>query len=162
MDQRPARCTNHGMDDYDVEALKRRSQHAFAVNRVVRFQDVDAAGLLFHPRLLEYFHDAYLELMAEAGTPLHVVLRRHTWGSPLRRVEADLLKPLRFGDRIEIALVAAKLNVSDVTVGYRVARLDNAELVAVGRTHHVFVDMETFRRVPIPEPLRKALQALGS
>jgi YbgC/YbaW family acyl-CoA thioester hydrolase len=150
------------MDGFDVAALTVRTAGAFAVNRGVRFQDVDAAGILFHPRLLEYFHDAYLELMAAAGTPLEVVLRTQTWGSPLRRVEAHYLKPLRFGDRIEIAMVGAKLQLSDVAVGYRVARLDNAELVAVGQTHHVFVDLATFRRVPIPEPLRNAFQALGS
>ena len=162
MDQRPARCTNQGMEEFELATLKVRAERAFAVNRVVRFQDVDAAGILFHPRLLEYFHDAYLELMAEAGTPLDVVLRARTWGSPLRRVEAHFLKPLRFGDRIEIALVGAKLDLSDVTVGYRVARLDNAELVALGQTHHVFVDLATFRRVPIPEALRNAFQALGA
>jgi len=150
------------MDDFDVAALQLPNPRAFAVNRVVRFQDVDAAGLLFHPRLLEYFHDAYLELLAEAGTPLHVVLRAHTWGSPLRRVEAHFLKPLHFGDCVEIALVAAKLELSEVMIGYRVVRADNDELVALGQTHHVFVDLATFRRVPIPEPLRNTFQALGA
>src|SRR5688572_21989662 len=93
---------------FEREALKKGTA-AFATTRDVRFQEVDAAGIIFYPRLLEYFNDAYIELLAHVGQPLHASLGRDPWVSPVTHIEADFLRPLRFGDRAEVALVALRV-----------------------------------------------------
>lgn len=123
--------------------------------RIVRFQDVDAAGIVFYARTFDYFHDAYVDFLRARGAPLERALRDGSWVAPLTRAEAEYLRPLRFGDGIEVSVVSVDLEETEYRVSYRID-LDG-ELAAVGRTRHVSVSPETFRRAPLPELLRRAL-----
>src|SRR5688572_22069786 len=111
---------------FERDVLKQAGR-AFKVEREVRFQDVDAAGVIFYPRLLEYFNDTYLALLSSAGQPLHASLGRASWVSPVRHAEADFLRPLRFGEAIEVAVVGAKVRPdaepTEVTLGYRITKV---------------------------------------
>jgi len=133
----------------------------FRVAMAARFQDVDAAGIVFFARVLEYFHDAYLAFLADAGQPLPAVLAERRWAAPLRHAEADYLRPIRFGDALEVQLVRARFEGSTLVVGHRLAAADGAAL-AVGTTVHVFVDPATFRRADPPAGLVAAFSRLGS
>lgn len=124
----------------------------------VRFQDVDAAGIVFYPRFLEYFHDAKVAFLRARGCPLDRAIAERQWAAPLKHAEADYFKPLRFGDRVEVALVAARLDGSDLVLGYRVRR--GEEVVAVGQTQHVLVEPASFARVAPPARLAAALREL--
>jgi YbgC/YbaW family acyl-CoA thioester hydrolase len=141
--------------------LASRPPHAFVEQRPVRFQDVDAAGIIFYPRVLEYFHDLYVAFLAQAGSPLPQILREKPWISPVRHAEADYLKPLRFGDTVSVALVAAHVEPSEVTLGYRLACSDTDELTGLGQVVHTFLDPATFKRIAIPDTLQAAYRALG-
>lgn len=123
--------------------------------RVVRFQEVDAAGIVFYARIFDYLHDAYVGFLRERGMPLERALRDGEWVAPLTRAEAEYLRPLRFGDEIEVSVVSVELEETEYTVGYRVDV--GGEPACVGRTRHVSVDPTTFRRAPVPDRLRRAL-----
>lgn len=139
----------------------------------VRFQDVDAASIVFFARILDYCHDAYVAFLADAGCPLDASLRESRWMAPLVHAEADFIRPLRFGDRVLVRLVAARVRESRYTVGYRLERpsdlADDAltsgqvagEAVAVGQTVHVVVDPKSFARAPLPVAMHSALIRLG-
>jgi 1,4-dihydroxy-2-naphthoyl-CoA hydrolase len=150
---------------FERERLRDRPENAFAVELPIRFQDVDAAGIIFYPRVFEISHDTFVEFLGSLGFPLHEVLRG-PWIMPIRHAEADYLRPLRFGDRVEIALVAAQMGprapATEVTLGYRVAHIESNAPAAVVQTVHTFVDRRSFERVPIPEELARAFTALGS
>jgi YbgC/YbaW family acyl-CoA thioester hydrolase len=134
----------------------------FVEKRVVRFQDIDAAGIVFFPRLLEYFHDAYVSYLTEAGCPMPPVIAEAKWGIPLRHCEAEFLRPLRFGDEIDVVLVQAVLRESGFSLGHRIAMTkDPARPVMLGRTVHVTIDRQTFKRIPLPGSLRAALAKLA-
>jgi 1,4-dihydroxy-2-naphthoyl-CoA hydrolase len=124
--------------------------------RPVRFQDVDAAGTLFYPRLLDYFSDAYLALLIDAG--LHGEVAHGALRTPVVHAEADYLAPLRFGDTVTVALVRARASERSFTLGFRVTRQDGA-IAAIGQVTHVNIDAATFRASPLPEALRRRLEA---
>jgi len=149
------------MHRFDRDTLRRRPDSAFGEQRQIRFQDVDAAGIIFYPRVLEHCHDVLLSFFAAAGAPLHEHLRAPTWLAPIRHAEADYFKPLRFGDAVEVALVAAEVAETEVTLGFRVARTSGGEVCAVAQSVHAFVSAQTFQRCPVPEPLRSAFLRLG-
>jgi acyl-CoA thioesterase FadM len=138
----------------------------FVRTREVRFQDVDAAGIIFYPRLLEYFHDAYLEFLSHVGQPLHASLGHSSWLSPVRHAEADFLRPLRFGERIEVGIVGLRLTPepepTEVTLGFRISKLEPAEAACLGQSVHTFVDAISFRRTSIPQELLLAYRGLGA
>jgi len=134
----------------------------FRVPMAARFQDVDAAGIVFFARVLEYFHDAYLAFLADAGQPLPAVLAERRWAAPLRHAEADYLKPIRFGDALEAQLVRARFEGSTLVVGHRLSAAGDGAALALGTTVHVFVDPATFRRTDPPAGLLAAFSRLGS
>jgi YbgC/YbaW family acyl-CoA thioester hydrolase len=150
---------------FERDALRLPAANAFTRERPIRFQDVDAAGIIFYPRALELCHDVYVEFLAEVGFPLHESLAGD-WLAPIRHAEADYLRPLRFGDHVEIAIVAAHLGPaappSEVTLGYRITSLSDGEVAIVAQTVHTFLDRKSFRRTAIPDGLERVLGAFGA
>ncbi len=145
---------------FSREELLDETRTPFVERRVVRFQDVDAAGVVFYPRIFEYWNDAYLGFLAAAGLPLPDVLRTGSWISPVRHAQAEFLAPLRFGEAVDVALVRAYVRPSELTLGCRVSLAESGRLAALGQVVHVFLDPATLQRTDIPDPLRRALAAL--
>ena len=123
--------------------------------RRVRFQEVDAAGIVFYARVFDYFHDAYVGFLRERGAPLDEALQDGAWVAPLQHAEADYRRPLRFGDEIEIVIAEIRVSETEYEVAYRIE--NGGETACVGETRHVSVDPMSFRRTAIPETLRDAL-----
>lgn len=152
---------------FDPRELARQSPttHAFRVRRRVLFQDIDAAGIVYFSRILDYFHDTYVDWLAAVGSPLPQVLAEKRWAAPLRHVEADYFQPLHFGAEIELRIVAAKLEQTRVTLGHQVSLVENeaieSRVAAVGQTQHVWVDPKSFQPIDIPEELRAPLSLLS-
>jgi 1,4-dihydroxy-2-naphthoyl-CoA hydrolase len=136
-------------------AIAESTARIHAHGRVVAFQDVDAAGIVFYARVFDYFHDAYVDLLRVRGAPLEAALRDGAWVAPLTRAEAEYLRPLRFGDEIDVVVAALDLGETEYGLEYRIEH--QGRVAAVGRTLHVSVDPETFRRAAVPEVLRRAL-----
>ncbi|HEY3235183.1 MAG TPA: thioesterase family protein [Polyangiaceae bacterium] len=145
---------------FERQALTELTPGAFVERRTVRFQEVDAAGIVFFATFFTYFHDAYAGFLEATDRPLSRALTHSEWAAPLRHAEADYFRPLRYADIIDIAVVRVHVEASEVTVGYRVAR--GNEVVAVGQTVHVFVDPATFSRSAVPQELLAAFARLSS
>jgi 1,4-dihydroxy-2-naphthoyl-CoA hydrolase len=143
---------------FSPDTLKTWSEPIFELRRTVRFQDVDAAGTVFFPRIIEYFADAYFALLEARGVDLPGLIAKREWAGPFAHAEADYMVPLRFGDAVVIEIVGAAPGNTSLTLGYRVtAQLERTRLHATGQTVQVFVDARTFRPIPIPDVLRVAL-----
>lgn len=125
--------------------------------RRVRFQDVDAAGTIFFPRVLEYMADAYVEVLERAGLDVPKILAEKRWAAPLAHAEADFLGPLLYGDVAHVEVAIARLGTTSVTFGHRIRGADGAAR-SVGVTTHVFVDGRSFKPIPIPDALRVFLE----
>lgn len=128
--------------------------------RCVRFQDVDAASTIYFARVLEYFGDAYLELLTAAGLDVPSMLRSRTLAAPLAHAEADYFAPLFFGDEVAVEVVRARLGKTSLCCGHRMTRVDG-KVAAVGITVHVFVDGKTFQPEAAPEGLRRFIEGVG-
>jgi 1,4-dihydroxy-2-naphthoyl-CoA hydrolase len=126
-----------------------------SAERIVAFQDVDAAGIVFFARVFDYFHDAYVAFLRARDVPLETALQDGSWVAPLRHAAADYRRPLRFGDPITVSLVRIDLEETEYRVIYRIETSDG--LACEGETVHVSVDPATFRRSAIPDGLRRAL-----
>jgi 1,4-dihydroxy-2-naphthoyl-CoA hydrolase len=131
---------------------------ATPLEHVVRFQDTDAAGIVFFARVLEYFHDAYAVFLRAEGCPLEEAMERKRWAAPLKSSEAHFLRPMRFGDALSTALVRVRLSGSDLEMGYRTSV--RGEAAAVGVLRAVFVDWATFKRAPPPEDVARVFRRI--
>ncbi len=128
----------------------------YTERRLVRFHDVDAASIVFYPRVLEYFSDAYMGFFLARGHSVAHALATSSYGLPLAHAEADYTRPLRFGDPIDVAIVAVKVGGTSFRVGYRVTKEDGG-VAALGQTVHVAIDRTRFAAIPIPDELKRVL-----
>jgi YbgC/YbaW family acyl-CoA thioester hydrolase len=144
---------------FDPRLLNDRPADSFVLERDVRFHDVDAAGIFFFARAFEYITDAFVAFCAANGVYVDQVLRERRWGAPLRHVEADYVRPLFFGHRVEVALVAAHLEDTSATLGYRLANSADGVVHATVQATHVFVDVATFARCSVPDEMRSIIEA---
>ena len=141
---------------FSRDAILGATEALASQSRPVRFQDVDAAGTIFFPKVYEYFSDAYLDLLLAAGLDVPGSLARRESAAPLVHSEADYLAPLRFGDEVVVEVVLARVGATSTAYAHRILRLDGTVAV-IGQTVHVWVSAKTFEPVPVPDALRAYL-----
>ena len=144
---------------YSREELLAAPPGSWSLPLQVRLQDVDAAGVVFFARYLEYFHDALMTFLAEQGFDLPRLLEEGEILAPVKHAEADYLRPLRFGQRFVVEVLSAQVESTQVTVGYRL-QTEDGEIAAVGQSVHVAVDARTFERTELPPGIARALGGL--
>jgi 1,4-dihydroxy-2-naphthoyl-CoA hydrolase len=143
---------------FESEALSAAAEPIFSEGRDVRFQDVDAAGIVFFPRIIEYMSDVYISFLTARGMHVPRSIESAEYRIPLVHAEADYFAPMRFGDPIRVEVVALKIGRTSFQVGYRVRHADG-RIAAVGQTAHVTVGLPDFKPIPLPEELRAALES---
>jgi 4-hydroxybenzoyl-CoA thioesterase len=125
--------------------------------RQVRFEEVDAAQIVFFPRFFGYCHEAMEALFDEIeGGYVHLVRDRKI-GVPAVHVACDFKHPLRYGDVARIEASVATLGNTSVTFRYAITNRANA--VPVASIDHVCVvsDLTALKGIPIPLDVRTAL-----
>ncbi len=120
-----------------------------------RFQDIDAAGILFFGRNFDYFHDAYVAFLDHLGLPLDTSLQTADFLLPLVHANADFVTPMRFGERGEIELYLKRLGDSSYTIGYAM-KAANGQTITRGETVHCCVLRANFESHSLPQELRDA------
>lgn len=123
----------------------------------VRFNEVDAAGIVFYPRFFDYFHMAFEDFFGAAtgvDYPEWIVGRRIGW--PSVHIEADYRAPLRYGDTLTIELGFRALGRSSFVCVYRA--VGEETVYAEAEITVVTTDLDAMRSLPIPEEVRRALE----
>lgn len=147
------------MERFEREELKKATRSVLTHPIKVRLEDVDAAGIVFFAQFFHWVHEAYEEFLAQAGNPLPEVLEKARWAAPIRHTEADYRAPVRFGDRLEVQLVLARVAESEITLGWKVLRIDG-KLCATIQTVHTFVTVREFQRTVVPPGVVGALKPI--
>ncbi len=129
----------------------------FSTTILVRFGDLDAAGIAYYPRLVDYLHESFEDFFAgHVGRPYPEVLREGL-AFPTVKVEMEFLHPVRHGDRVQIGVAVEKVGRSSVAIRYA-GSVEGRPVFNAGNTV-VVVDSRTFRPVPVPAWLRERLEA---
>lgn len=121
----------------------------------VRFGDIDHAGIAYYPNLYHYLHIAFEEFFEEfVGTPYPEVLDKENVGFPTVKVETEFLRPIRYGDTLDITITIPHVGHSSVAIDFTAVRRGDEVPCMVSRQKVVAVDMVTFRPVPLPARYR--------
>lgn len=122
-----------------------------------RWKDNDVYG---HVNNVEYysFFDTVINayLIREGGLDIHAGAVIGLCVSS----NCQFTAPLAFPEPVAAGLAVDKLGTSSVTYVIGLFADGGAEAAAVGHFVHVFVDRQSRRPVPIPAPIREALEAL--
>ena len=129
----------------------------FTTSILVRFGDLDAAGIAYYPNLVNFLHEAFEDFFAgHVGRPYPEVYREGI-GFPTVKVEMEFLSPVRYGDRVQVGLTVERVGNSSVQIRY--AGFVDGRAVFSARNVAVVVDMKTFRPTPLPAWLRERFEA---
>jgi len=131
---------------------------AFTRNVPIRFSHCDAAGIVYFPHYFDMFNglieDWYTE---ELGFDYAELVMGSRTGFPFVRIECDFRIPSRMGEIIALTLLAERIGRSSLGVAI-VCHRDGFERLRA-RMVTAMMSLETRKPVPIPPPLRAAIEA---
>jgi 4-hydroxybenzoyl-CoA thioesterase len=125
----------------------------------VRFEDVDAAGIVFFARFLNYAHDAMERLFEDLPGGYAALIMQRRIGFPAVHAATDFAAPLRYGDTARIAVTIEKIGRSSCALRYVMTRAGDG--VKVASILHVCAvsDLRTVTAIAIPDDMRAVLEA---
>lgn len=124
----------------------------------VRFDEVDAAGIVYFARFFTWCHDA-MEAMLEGVDGGYVgLVNGRRLGFPAVHVEADYAAPLRFGEEVHIAAAVEHLGTSSIRIRFDLTRSSDGDHVATLRHVVALTDLTLMRARPMPDDVRATLQ----
>jgi 4-hydroxybenzoyl-CoA thioesterase len=129
----------------------------FTTRILVRFGDLDAAGIAYYPNLVNFLHEALEDFFAGHVGRTYPEVFGAGLGSPTVRVEMEFLSPVRYGDWVDIGVTTEHVGRTSVRMRYEGSVLKRPVFVA--RNTMVMVDMETFRPTEMPLWLREKLES---
>ncbi len=131
----------------------------FVHKRAVRFEEVDAAGIVFFGRFFEYCHDAMERFFdGVPGGYVGLIMKRRI-GFPAVHAEADWKAPLRYGDAMRIEVTVRRVGTSSCTFRYRFLRASDGVEAAVIEHVTVSTNLDAMTKVPLPADCRALLEA---
>ncbi len=131
----------------------------FRTEKVVRFGDVDQAGIVYYPRLVDYLHVAMEDFFQQAiGVDYALLITRQQFGFPAVHLEVDFISPIGYGDRIEIETTVEKVGQTSVTFRFVLTKKGDSDPVAVARVVTVSMNLNTHKKTEVPSWLRTELE----
>ena len=125
----------------------------------IRFGDIDRAGIVYYPRFMHYFHVALEEFFVhELDIEYHTVVEKYRLGLPTVHLETDFSRPFSYGDDIEVEVSVRHIGRSSIAFGYRVFKEGESDARIVAHNVTVCLDMDSFKKVPIPDWLKQRLE----
>lgn len=134
------------------------------LERVVRFGDTDAAGVMHFQQLFRWCHEAWeesLECYGVLSSSIFPGSRDQTQvidiALPVVHCEADFLRPIHGGDQLKVLVEPERMNPGCFEVRTRFQY--NETEVARGLIRHLAINAKSRQRCPLPEPIDRWLEA---
>ncbi|MBE9093957.1 thioesterase family protein [Tychonema sp. LEGE 07203] len=126
----------------------------FTYTRTVRFQDTDAAGVVYFANVLAVCHEAYEESLAASGINLKAFFSNREAALPVIHATVDFYRPMFAGDRLTIQLTPKQVAGDEFEIAYQVFSGEVAgKSAAKALTKHVCIDAVTRTRKQLSEKL---------
>lgn len=124
----------------------------------VRYHECDPQHIVFNANYFAYFDVTLTELWRAAfdGASYASMLDDHGVDLVVAEATARFHGSARFDDVLGIEALITRLGTTGMTTRFTARRADEA--LVVGELRHVFVDVRTWEKTPIPDAVRAALE----
>jgi len=127
--------------------------------RPIKFEEVDAAAIVFFARFVTYAHEAMENFFGDLeGGYARLILERKV-GLPAVHVDMSFSVPLSYGDTLRIETSVARVGHRSATLHYRMIRQRDGALAAEIRHTVVTTDLGTLKSCDMPKDIRALLEA---
>jgi 1,4-dihydroxy-2-naphthoyl-CoA hydrolase len=131
----------------------------FIYQRTIRFQDTDAAGVVYFANTLAMCHEAYEESLIAAGIEVWKFFSASAIALPIVHAEADYRHPAFCGDRHEIMLTPISTSRHGFEIRYEIyGEGDRDRLIGQALTRHVCINPVSRERQPLPQQVLEWLK----
>jgi acyl-CoA thioester hydrolase len=131
----------------------------FAVSEYVRWEDIDAAGIINYQAYLRFFGLAEVELFRSCGLSYKTLFGELDLWLPRVHVECDFLLPVTLDELLVVEAFFGKIGTSSIHLNFEVTRKERpGEVVATGKYILVAVRQGEFKPVPVPDAVREKLR----
>jgi 4-hydroxybenzoyl-CoA thioesterase len=127
--------------------------------RRVRFDDVDAAGLVFYARMLGYCHEAMEVFFGSLEGGYVALINTRRVGFPTVHIEADFRAPVRYGDALRIVVETAHIGTRSASLRFTMTRVADGVMAAVVKNVYAVSNLDALKAISIPDDVRTALAA---
>jgi 4-hydroxybenzoyl-CoA thioesterase len=127
--------------------------------RIAKFEEVDAAGIVFFAHFVTYAHEAMEQFFGQVEGGYVALIMRRRIGFPAVKLTSEFHAPVRYGDRLRIETTVAHLGNRSARFRYRMKRMEDDELAAELEHTVVITDLEAMRSIDMPADVRAALSA---
>lgn len=131
----------------------------FSLSLAPRYAEVDQQGVVFNAHYLTWFDEACTAFLDHIGVS-YPALMADGLDFQVVHTEIDYAAPVRWRDRVRVAVACERVGQTSFTLGFTVLRTasDSAEhTVVTGRTVYVMVSTTDWAKRAVPPFLRGAL-----
>jgi acyl-CoA thioester hydrolase len=130
----------------------------FSIEEYVRWEDIDAAGIINYQAYLRFFGLAEAELYRSCGLSYREMFEEVGVWLPRVHVECDFHHPVVLDDLLVVEAWFGKIGTTSIHIDFEVRRKESpAQVVASGKYIVVTVKKGEFAPVPVPAALREKL-----
>ena len=130
----------------------------FSVSEYVRWEDIDAAGIINYQAYLRFFGLAEVELFRSCGLTYRRLFDELGVWLPRAHVECDFFHPVTLDELLIVNAYFGRIGTTSIHLNFEVRRSEQRDVVvATGKYILVCVKKGEFRPAPIPDVLRQAL-----
>ena len=130
----------------------------FTVSEYVRWEDIDAAGIINYQAYLRFFGLAEVELFRSCGLSYRTLFEELGVWLPRVHVECDFFVPVTLDELLLVDAFFGRIGTSSIHLNFEVRRnQDRDTVVATGKYILVTVRRGEFRPEPVPAMLREKL-----
>ena len=129
------------------------------LRRAVKFEEVNAAGIVFFARFATYAHEAMENFFGQLEGGYVRLITERRLGFPAVKLETDFMDPLRYGDVVRIETRVARLGGRSAVFDYALYRESDDVLCARIAHTVVFSDLDAMKSTDMPADVRAAFEA---
>jgi len=130
----------------------------YRIEEYVRWEDIDAAGIINYQAYLRFFGLAEAEMLRSAGLSYRFLFDILGIWLPRVRVECDFHAPVKLDELLSVEAYSSKIGRTSLHLDFEVRRQTEPEtVVASGKYVLVCVQQGTFKPVPVPEEVRSRI-----
>ncbi len=131
---------------------------SFTYNRTIRFQDTDAAGVVYFANVLTICHETYEAALESLGINIKEFFTNPSSAFPIVHTQSDFIRPMYCGDKLFVKLTTLKIGVEQFEINYQI--YINDQLAAKAMTRHVCIDATTRQKKALSAEIVKCLEKL--
>ncbi len=130
----------------------------YRIEEYVRWEDIDAAGIINYQAYLRFFGLAEAEMLRSAGLNYRFLFDVLGIWLPRVRVECNFHHPVQLDELLTVEAYSSKIGRTSLHLDFEARRqAEPARLVATGKYVLVCVQQGNLRPVPVPNEIREKI-----